>query len=85
MKKMENMERGIIVADYAIPLTFSMIDFLDSGIFICSPKVLHCTVVSDILLNKVAKYSLSLAFVGKFKDVERFPSKSVQSNCRKAF
>ena len=64
-----NMERGIIVADNAISLTFSMIDFLDSRFFICSSKVLPCVVVLGILLNKVDTYSVSLAFVGGFKDL----------------
>jgi hypothetical protein len=78
------MKRGVIVADNAISLTFWMIDFLDSDFFICFSMVLPCVIVSDIPLNKVDKYSLSVAFVGGFKDVERFPSKSVQSNCRRA-
>ncbi len=70
-------ERGIIVADNAISFIFVPNSSLDSGFFINSSKVLPSVVVLDFPLKKVDKYLLSLAFVGGFKDVERFPSKSV--------
>ncbi len=74
---MVNKEREIIVADNAISLTFVPNNFLDSGFFIYLSKILPSVVDLDFPLKKVDKYSLSLAFVGGFKDVERFPSKSV--------
>ncbi len=72
-----NKERGIIAADNAISLTFLIIDFLDSSLSIYLSKVLPNVVVLDFHLKKVDTYLLSLAFAGGFKDVERFPSKSV--------
>jgi hypothetical protein len=72
-----NKERGIIVADNAISLTFTTNNFLDSAFFIHSSKILPHVVVLDFPLKKVDTYSLILSFVGGFKDVERFPSKSV--------
>ncbi len=63
-----NKERGIIVAVNAISFIFAPNSVVDL----------------DFPLKKVDTYSSSFAFVGGFKDVERFPSKSVQSNCWRA-
>ncbi len=76
-KKLVNKERGIIVADYAISLTFAPNNFLDSAFFIYLSKILPSVVDLNSPLNEVDTYLLSLAFVGGFKDVERFQSKSV--------
>jgi hypothetical protein len=83
-KKLVNKERGIIFADNAISLSFTPNNFLDSAFFIYSSKILPCVIDLDFPLKKVDTYSLSLVFVGGFKNVERFPSKSVRSNCRRA-
>ena len=77
-KKMVNKERGIIVADNAIFLTFVPNNFLDSAFFAYLSKILPPrVVVLEFPLKNVDTYSLSLAIVGGFKDEERFPSKSV--------
>ncbi len=73
MNKLVNKERGIIVADNAISLTFAPNSSLDSGFFIYLSKISLSVVDLDFSLKKVDKYLSSLAFVGGLKDVERFP------------
>ncbi len=45
--------------------------FLDSGFFIYSSKISPSVVGLDFPLKKVDAYSMSLAFVGGFKDVDK--------------